>query len=263
MAREPGSVHHRDGLMWMVREHSDDHIGPGPHEHGLHRRLASFLSADSLFVDAGAHVGHYSLRLADHCTRVVAIEPNPRAREQLCRNVQLNRLGNVDVLGFAAHHREVDLRLWDPFNVTAGSCTRTLSADESPGPPAGYGMATMFFDDGFGKFLGSAEARTIDFMVEPYDEPVALLKIDVEGNEGNVLAGAVRTMTRDRPTIFIEMHHSMYGHDIWTAVVEQLTTLGYEWDLVALPQRSAMTALDKNEFIYAEPVSRGLREFIL
>jgi FkbM family methyltransferase len=262
MAPNPVRLRSQDDLTWAVRRHSDDRIGCGPHENGLHELLASFVSSGSTFVDVGAHVGHYSLRIAKHCSRVVAIEPNPAASEALHANISLNNLTNVTVLDVAAHHRAERLRLWDPFNVTAGSCTRTLSQGEVSPRPAGYGISTLFVgSDGFGKYLDLVDAQPIDAIIGLRD--VALVKIDVEGNEGNVLAGARRTMARFQPTLLVEMHHNMYGKGIWTAVVGELSALNYAWKVVRVPQRSTLSAAGGYEFIYAEPVTRELRNLPL
>lgn len=258
MTPDPVHLRSRDDLTWAVRRHSDDRIGPGPHENGLHELLTGFVPSGSTFMDVGAHVGHYSVRMAKHCSRVVAIEPNPAATRALRANISLNMLTNVTVLDLAAHHRTERLRLWDPFNVTAGSCTRTLSQGTVSPRPAGYGISTLFVGpDGYGKDLDLVDGRPIDTLTELGD--VALIKIDVEGNEGNVLAGARQTMARHQPTVLVEMHHNMYEENIWSAVINELSALDYRWNVVRLPQPSTLSTATEYEFIYAEPASRELR----
>lgn len=51
---------------------------------------------DSVFVDAGANTGYYSLTLATHgCSKIIAIEPNPPTLNLLHFNVRINRLESV------------------------------------------------------------------------------------------------------------------------------------------------------------------------
>lgn len=246
----------RNDLLWSVRQNSDDRIGPGPHEEGLSDFLLHFVSETSTFLDVGAHVGHYALRLAAHCSSVIAIEPNPQARSALVANIDLNDLTNVMVCGAAAHRRAEALRLWDPFDVTGGSCTRTLGPSEVSPRPAGYGISTLFFGGRrFGRYLGMVNAETIDAIVGVH-ERVSLMKVDVEGNEGNVLAGARATIQRNQPSILIEMHHDMYGEDVWLSVVEQLGELNYLWDVLSLRREANSFSSGKCDFIFAEPDSR-------
>jgi FkbM family methyltransferase len=255
---DPVRLRSQDDLTWAVRGDSDDRIGPGPHENGLHELMAGLVSPGSTFVDVGAHVGHYSLRMAKHCSRVVAIEPNPAASRALRANISLNKLTNVTVLDVAAHHRTERLRLWDPFNVTAGSCTRTLSQGAISPRPGGYGISTLYAGpEGLGKYLDLVDAQPIDAITGLRD--IDLIKIDVEGNEGNALAGARRTIARHQPTVLVEMHHNMYEEDIWPAVINELKALNYRWDVLRVPQPSAVSTNQECEFIYAEPAARKLK----
>lgn len=250
-------LYERDDLTWSIRPGSDDRIGPGPHEDGMHGKLQHIVSANEVFVDAGAHVGHYTLRMARHGATVIAIEPNPEAREALFTNINLNSLTNVKVHGVAAHSRTDTLRLWDPFNVIAGSCTRTVPQTEGCPLPAGYGISTLFVGrNGVGEYLGQTAALPIDVLTSALEDRVALIKMDVEGNEGNALAGAHRTISRDQPAVIIEMHDSMYGGRIRDAVLEQLSSLDYRWQSLTLDQQSVVTTSRVCEFIYAEPRSR-------
>ncbi|MEW9533987.1 FkbM family methyltransferase [Microbispora sp. NPDC049125] len=253
-----------DGYTWALRPGSADRIGPGPHEHDLWRLTRSFAEPGAAFLDVGAHVGHYTLRMADAFTKVIAIEPNQNAVQALRLNLRLNDIDNVEVHPVAAHDCRAEVRLWDPFNVTAGACTRTLAAAERPRPPADCEIATLYSgEDGYGAFLGHADALPIDLIAGRSEARVAFIKVDVEGHEGRVLAGAVETINRHQPAILIEMHDPMYGKHIRDEVVEQLARHDYAWCDFSLYQRSKMTQSDMCPYIYAEPVAMGrVQEFL-
>ncbi|TMR92597.1 FkbM family methyltransferase [Nonomuraea basaltis] len=247
-----------DGFTWALRPDSGDRVGPGPHEQDIWRLARSFAAPGLAFIDVGAHVGHYTLRMAEAFARVIAIEPNPAALQTLRLNLQLNDIGNVDVHPVAAHESRARLRLWDPFNVTAGPCTRTLTADEPATVPADCEISTLHSrEDGFGAFLGDVDALPIDLIACRSKERVRLIKIDIEGHEGKALAGAAETIRHHQPAILIEMHDSMYGERIKDEVVEQLSRHDYVWCDFSLYQRSKMTQSDMCPYIYAEPVNTG------
>src|SRR5713101_962584 len=63
-------------------------------------------------VDAGAHIGLYTLRAAAKAATVVAIEPDPSNRSLLERNIRLNGFSNIIVV---------------PKALSSGTGTRTLS----------------------------------------------------------------------------------------------------------------------------------------
>ena len=68
---------------------------------------------------------------------------------------------------------------------------------------------------------GEIPIRSLDSLV--LDEPVGLIKIDVEGSESAVLAGALNTIHRWRPDIVVEAD----GPDRFLATAGQLHELGY------------------------------------
>ncbi|MGA5758060.1 FkbM family methyltransferase [Nonomuraea bangladeshensis] len=258
------SLLERDGLTWSVRAGSGDRVGPGPHEQDIWRLARSFGGTGAAFVDVGAHVGHFALRLAATFAKVIAIEPNPAALTTLRTNLRLNGIGNIDVQPVAAHDRTARLRLWDPYDVVAGPCTRTLDLDEPVTVPADCEVSLLHRGpDGYGAFLGDVDALPIDLITSRSEETVRLIKIDVEGHEGRTLAGASETIRRHQPAILIEMHDSMYGEQIKQEVVRQLSHHGYLWCEFSLYQRSKMTTSDMCPYIYAEPESIGRRQEFL
>ena len=130
-------------------------------------------------VDVGANIGYYLLFL----TRAVGsegalccLEPEPENLAELERNLRHNRIGNARILPFAAGGEDSEVSLHPGINGKVA-------------------------DDGSGSL--TVPLRRLDSVL---DGPVELIKIDVEGYEGHVLAGAERLLSGYRPTLFVEVH---------------------------------------------------------
>lgn len=129
------------------------------------------------FLDVGAHIGKYSVKMAAAGRQVVAVEANPATAETLCKNMALNRL-TMELHAVAA---------WDS--------TTTLRLDE---PWKESGSTKVLEDE------GEIPARPLDQVLPPRD--YSLVKIDVEGVEDRVLYGMASTIERCSPSFVIETH---------------------------------------------------------
>lgn len=138
----------------------------------LHRRRG-------IAVDVGAHIGNHSLWFSAVCgLNVVAIEPNLRSYTQLAANVLRNPQAHiVPVLAAAGAVRG---RCWVAEGDEGNSGTSRV----------------MFYAD------GPTPVYTVDGLVDGGD--VVLLKVDVEGAEPAVFAGAAETLERCRPLVYAE-----------------------------------------------------------
>jgi FkbM family methyltransferase len=153
------------------------------------RTLQAVMETGGDMVDVGAHIGMFSLtaaRAAAAGSRVLALEPNPLAREQLYANILLNGCDNVVVLDMAASdesgHRVLTVPA-TPDSSWSSLETRTFE----PGEPL------------------PVETTTIDAEVEARRLRPSFIKIDVEGHELHVLAGAERTFESQRPLVLCEV----------------------------------------------------------
>jgi FkbM family methyltransferase len=146
--------------------------------------LHPFVGPGDWVIDVGANAGFFSRRFARWTTdggRVVAIEPAPDNIARLNTNLARWRLsGRVDVVAAAA--TDVD-----------GEATLALD----PGNPADHRLS----DTG-----ETVRAVTLDRLVADYGEPrIGLVKIDVQGAEPMVLAGAKALIARDKPVLVVEV----------------------------------------------------------
>lgn len=131
------------------------------------------LRPDDLFVDVGANVGSYTVLAAGACeARGIAVEPEPSACRALHDNLRLNALeARVAVVQAALGAAPGQAR----FTTLLGPMNHVLT-DARDDVPGALEVPVTTLD----AVLGSQAAT--------------LLKIDVEGYESAVLAGAARTL---------------------------------------------------------------------
>lgn len=158
---------------------------------GGERTLASLLSSDGIFIDAGAHIGYYSLYMAPRVKLVWAFEPDPAILPSLLCNC--NRRPNVRVTSKALSSGPGNL----PFVVGSYGTSRLASGRES----------------------GSIEVEvtTLDSEWRAAGEPaVTAIKIDVEGRDLDVLLGGISLIQKCQPLIFTEMNNRSCLDELWS-----------------------------------------------
>jgi FkbM family methyltransferase len=147
--------------------------------------FTALIGRGDVIVDVGANFGYYTVltAVAAGATGVVhAFEPDPDAFKLLTENVALNALDRVRLyeLCLGAEDGEAEFYLMDESAFSGLSPTGRAR-------PRGTMRTAM---------------RRLDSVLEAQGEPaVTCLKIDVEGHEYAVLAGARRTIRRSRDVI--------------------------------------------------------------
>jgi FkbM family methyltransferase len=170
-------------------------------------RLAIYFARNSrVFIDVGAGIGMYSLRIAKVMQNgtVIACEPDPRSYYYLLKNIRYNKLYNVKPLRVALSNKTGRVRLL-MFERPGWSSITTLHK---------------------ARVIGEVEVETttLDRLVEDLKlRRVDLVKIDVEGAEINVLEGSTYTLSTYKPNMLIEVH----GLDKLGRVKEILQSHGY------------------------------------
>lgn len=166
--------------------------------HGYERPLPDLLlrwlrSAPGTVLDVGANTGLYALIAASvPGTRVHAFEAYPPVAALLRENLALNAVGaRVTVLDAAVSDEVATLRLHVP-TPTGVLVETSASLEES-------------FKGGGGSVLTVA-ATTLDAWWAAAGRPdVTTVKVDVEGAEHRVLAGARELLAGSRPVVFYEV----------------------------------------------------------
>jgi FkbM family methyltransferase len=153
-----------------------------------------------LVVDAGANVGLTALYFAWRfpAARVLALEPDPENFAQLCRNVAGE--DRIEPVRAALWGREGRVRLTDP-----GQGAWALRTEEI----RGYGRGRREGAGGECRDRGPVPAVTLEALLASHGlDRVDVLKLDIEGAEREVLAGASAWMDRVRAVV-VELHESL------------------------------------------------------
>jgi len=172
------------GARWIVGAHIH-RCWLGTYEVEMQACIAALVRPGMVIWDIGANAGFHTLafaRLAGPGGRVVAFEPLAENVQNLLQHVRLNRLTNTRVVQAALAARSG----WTSFAIAElNSMGRLTDQDTS------YLVPVTSIDE----FL----AR------EPGARP-DVLKIDVEGAEAAVLAGAAGLLSRFAPQILLAVH---------------------------------------------------------
>lgn len=200
-----------DNIQWEISPDGHDQLGPDS-EPGLTPVVLGLLPAGGVFLDVGAHVGHYTLRAARIASRVIAVEPNPDTMERLKLNLSINGITNVSCIQMAAWDGVIRLRMQKVHE----QYRRDGSSRAVPDP------------------RGEIWGARLDDMLSQYPlrpDRLDLVKVDVEGADLHALGGMAGLLARHRPVLVVE-DHSMYGYYRQAELLELLSQLGYRAEQV-------------------------------
>ena len=177
----------------------------------------SLVDREHLFLDIGANKGIWAWHLARAARQVHAFEPHPK----LFRILSLWRRRNVTAHQVALSDKPGEAELRVPIR------SRGFSNQ-------GSSLSTLKVPDELPHATVRVEARTLD----SYNfENVGLIKIDVEGHELAVLAGARETIARCRPNLIVELEETYTQTDILSSVGE---VMDYGYDAFFLDKHRAL-----------------------
>jgi len=206
----------RDGLRWRLDldEGIDFSIYlVGSFEPSVIRSYRRLVAPGDVALDIGANVGAHTLPLAravGESGRVFAFEPTAWAFSKLRANLALNpavggRVTPEQAMLVAPGERSLPAAMYSSWPLSSGSELhpqhrgRLMSTDEA---------RSVTLDE----YLAGAGAERVDFV-----------KLDVDGSEPAVLAGAAATIGRHRPAIVMEMAPCLYeGTDGFDQIVDFL-----------------------------------------
>jgi FkbM family methyltransferase len=203
---------------------------PGGYEPPTQWLIENTLRPGDLFIDIGAHWGFYSLQAATHPAggiRVVAIEPDPTNASILFRNVMRN---SVEKAVFVVSSACGDVPGIAPLisNTTMG---HNIGGIYGAGPVKWVPVMTL---DAVLAKLSLAEPRLI-------------IKIDAEGFEPRIVAGARTVLASGRCKLLIWEH----GHAIQDEVANMVAALS-SWGFKHLRPNSADSQGPLVPFVFGE-----------
>jgi len=184
-------------------------IYTGLHEFEDMSFVLHLLRTDDIFVDVGANIGAYTILaggvIGAHC---ISIEPIPEAFQHLIENINLNQIWNVvNPINMGISHAEGILK----FSSDKDTMNHVIAEDEFSSRSI-VEVKVVSLDN----IIGTSNPR--------------LIKIDVEGFETNVIAGASITLSRPSlDAVIIELNGcgNRYGYDE-TALKKNILDYGFK-----------------------------------
>lgn len=157
------------------------------------------------YIDIGANVGLTTLPMIDYFNEIHCFEPNPVALDKMKDNIDIN-LVNIHPVAVSNFIGSADLVV--PNNNTEHGSIVNVRYDKWQGNRR---IKTQLYKVDV-KTLDSYNFTNVDF-----------IKIDTEQSENEVIEGAMQTIMRDFPVIFMENKRSEAKK-----AVDSLISLGYK-----------------------------------
>lgn len=185
---------------------------------------------DGCVLDIGANVGIFSLDFYQYHDRLkyYLFEPIPNTFQWLLKNAKLNQVDDERYLPFNIGMS--DKKGSFDFYVPASNEAASLVANEDE-----FYRKKATVD---GDYTGNLEIDKVrctvdtvdDFVIEHGIQNITFIKIDVEGNELNVLHGAEKTIKENKILVYCELmrkHAKRFGYHP-NDVIKYMAELGYE-----------------------------------
>jgi FkbM family methyltransferase len=193
------------GYAWYIRDSSEvdncvqDLIGADLiHEVKFLDNLIELSSPRDLFIDIGAHVGYYSIRLAEKFLQVHAFEPSTYNISGLVVNTALNNIKNISIFRYALGIENGT----DTFlERGAVSCMDKMTKEYIINKNTIMSKIPITL-------------RTLDSLYPDPKEgaipllPEIVLKMDTEGMELDILEGGKNFFKKNKIKLLIEHHES-------------------------------------------------------
>jgi FkbM family methyltransferase len=186
------------GLWLRLQLPEEAFLWRGEHEPGVQTLLATYLRPGWVTYDVGSYVGFFALAMAQAVGfggQVVAFEPDPESVVRLREHVARNHMERcIRVVKAAAWDKSADQILY----------RRGSQARSQGGVEAGELRPVL----ASGERIAVRSISLDEFVAQGNPVP-QLVKIDVEGGETAVLAGAEGLIMGCRPLIICEVHHAV------------------------------------------------------
>ena len=186
--------------------------------------LQSRMRKKGHFVNVGAHIGTISLPMSKISSRVTAFEPFPKTFDHLKKNIELNKLSNIDIYNVALGDKHENVFFMNDNNdrITNNN----------------GGMHVFTTNDILTGVRSSCIAKLEDtgIMSIPLDsmniDKIDLMLVDIEGMEDKFLIGAKQTLEKYLPDLLIEIWSDKKRKEeniiiTQQQIINQIMSLGY------------------------------------
>jgi len=168
-------------------------ISKGEFEPASTRAIKRFVKKGDVVIDVGANIGYYTVllsKLVGASGKVIAFEPTRHFGDVLRRNIEANRLSNVEVVNFGLSNKTQDLL------IDIGPSSATLHS------PAG-------FDAIISHEIISLTTLN-EFVKQDLPGKIDFIKMDIDGHEPLFFEGAWDALEKYSPIVIFEVSHLHY-----------------------------------------------------
>jgi FkbM family methyltransferase len=210
----------------------------GDYEPEIKKIFKSYINNKDTVLDIGANIGLHTLYFSELVGtegKVISFEPVPYNFRRLQENVKLNNAANIETENIALSDKNEIIN---------------INIDEKSSNPGSFNLFEL---NGSVKI----DCRIGDEIVG--DEKVDFIKIDVEGYEGYVIAGLLKTIEKNKPFIIFEydLNYQEKTGLPKDYIFNLLRPLGYSFYLI---KRSGIVLFDeqkdKSANIIAKPINK-------
>jgi FkbM family methyltransferase len=173
------------------------------------------------FFDVGANIGQHSLFMSQHADQVHSFEPYQAVRQKLEHHIELNKIKNIRLHPMGLSNKKEQLDFYAPTGRNQG--VGSFDASSVSKGNTVLGKLSLVCGD--------------DYLQQEKLQDIALLKIDVEGFEKNVIEGLQATLAKTRPIMVLEV---TYGNSLsFSSIDELLAKLPADYALFRFDNRKA------------------------
>ena len=194
---------------------------------------------NDVFLDIGANVGIYSLYAAKRGIKVWAIEPESLNFAMLNLNIFDNELSSKVTALPLSLHKESKIDKLNVYNLDWGEALNSFNNTKN-----------QFGKNFYPSFNQGSYSIKLDELIDII-EKVDHIKIDVDGNEGIILTGAIKTLKQKKiKSILIELDETLSDYEF---ILKNLSSYGYILkSKVASPFHPEIFGSTKNHIFYSE-----------
>ncbi|MBM3208406.1 MAG: FkbM family methyltransferase [Chlamydiae bacterium] len=182
----------------------------------LHKVFKSYITKNSIVLEAGCHIGTHSILLSKLCKHLICFEPLFYSASILEKNLQINNCKNVTL------HKKA---LSDTLGKNVFSSIRIGNVGESLLHKKSEDIPTNIPDD---LKLLEIEMTTLD---ELKLNQLDFIKLDVEEFEPKIIKGGMKTIKKYKPVISLECSGNAQNPcslENTIATFPELIALGYK-----------------------------------
>jgi FkbM family methyltransferase len=180
------------GLKLIINPSIDQGVERSLFETGIYERgtldfMEKHLSSGDTFIDIGANIGLMSLiaeKAVGKSGNVWAFEANPKTFQILEKNLDLNATNSIHTFECGLGDKKETKILYDNWSINRGAASTVVKGENA--------TETVI------------SILTLDEVVVGQSISVDMIKIDVEGMELEVLAGAQQTIEKNQPFLIVE-----------------------------------------------------------